>query len=348
MQSLHFVLHYLPQLTTQTIVALCVFVVAFYIKRPFVSVLLKIISHFLSDSLKQIFLTKQTTIFFAAEAVVLTLGAIPLYHAFSYSWIFNLMITVFVISVTLLISEITDALLKYAKEQSDILKAADSIDLTNFIRKMTRAAFFIFAVLILLNQYSQGDIQSSDILKFLGFLTAGISFAARDYISNFFGSLGILFGNHFSKGEKISVDSLEGKVESLGLQQTIIRTRDQSLAYIPNSKLMTTGILINKSRLNYQVVFLEFCISSQIEGSVMHDIFEKIKSYLLAHPSMSKNNTPEIFISGVCNGLFCITLKTLVRHSENKDQVKTQLLPAIRDILKEKNIVFAPEGKQVS
>lgn len=320
-----------------------IFIIIFYIRKKISQIIIHFMYRFFSEQLVDKLSNKATGISFALETIISSMALYPLYNLTQNQFIYNLFFTFIVLGGIILCTEIMRVFFLYARDKSEILKEADTIDLTNFLIKIIRLIIVVVGIFMLIKQYSQDDFQLSSLIYFLSFLTAGISFAARDYIGNFFGAIGILISNPFSKGEKISIYDIEGKIESFGFQQTIMRQKDQSLVYIPNAKLMTKGVFLNKSRKYFQSIFVEFLISSHTKEELIKKSFEEIYATLLTHPSMIKNNKPEAFIKEIFKGLFKINVITLAKNSENDDLVKQEVILITRNILIKNHIHFAQE-----
>lgn len=89
------------------------------------------------------------------------------------------------------------------------------------------------------------DIFALDINKLLaGLGIGGLAFAlaAKDTISNVFGSLTILIDRPFQIGDWVTIGKADGSVESVGVRSTRIRTFHNSLITIPNSQLINATI----------------------------------------------------------------------------------------------------------
>ena len=91
------------------------------------------------------------------------------------------------------------------------------------------------------------------ILRNLGFdLTAVIAglgigglafaFAAQKTIENLFGTVTVVADEAIQVGDHCQVGTIEGRVESIGLRSTQIRTADRALVSVPNGQLATTSI----------------------------------------------------------------------------------------------------------
>ena len=73
---------------------------------------------------------------------------------------------------------------------------------------------------------------------------AGIAFASKDVVANFFGGLLIMFNRPFKVGDFIKSGSkVEGKVTRIGLYATYLDTEDGNVLYVPNSIFNNSEIL---------------------------------------------------------------------------------------------------------
>lgn len=123
----------------------------------------------------------------------------------------------------------------------------------------------------------------------LGIVGLGVSLAAKDTISNLFGSLTVLLDRPFRIGDWVVIDSkVEGMVEEVGLRSCRIRTFYDSLITIPN------GVLTNASIDNYGMRTyrrLSTYISVQYDTPVkkLEAYCEGIRQIIAAHPHTRKD-----------------------------------------------------------
>ncbi|USO02428.1 MAG: mechanosensitive ion channel [Alphaproteobacteria bacterium] len=322
-----------------------VFLVMAYFRKEISRFVVNLVFRFLPEGLAALLTERLTRIFFALEILILSKAMYPLYEITKYFWLYNIIFTGVVLGSVVIGLEVMSAFFLYTRQKSDFLKEADSIDLTNFLTKISKFIIVLIAILTLLKQYSQDEFKLSSLISFLGFLTAAISFAAREYIANFFGSIGILFSNPFSKGDKIFIENTEGIVESFGFQQTAIRHKDQSIVYIPNAKLIVQNIYKNKSRMKTKPILVDFYISSHVKETDVDKSFAAIVTNLTAFDGMVKNNKPEAYISEIAHGLFKVHVRTTAKSSENTDILRQKVFMIIRDELMKNNIQFENEGE---
>jgi len=82
------------------------------------------------------------------------------------------------------------------------------------------------------------DIPITPLLASLTVAGVGFSFAAKDTVENFFGSVAVLLDRPFDIGDWIVVGETEGIVEEVGFRSTRVRTFYNSQITIPNSNLV--------------------------------------------------------------------------------------------------------------
>lgn len=76
-----------------------------------------------------------------------------------------------------------------------------------------------------------------------------VALAAQNTLANFLGSLVILADRLFQIGDVVRIDPIEGKVESIGLRSTRIRTATGDRVTIPN-KTVADSVVINRTPRN--------------------------------------------------------------------------------------------------
>ncbi|MCF6175437.1 MAG: mechanosensitive ion channel family protein [Victivallaceae bacterium] len=121
-------------------------------------------------------------------------------------------------------------------------KTTNNLDdlIVNLIRKTLKITLITIAVLFI-GQSILG-LNITTLLAGAGVLGLGIAFAAKDTISNFFGSLMIILDKPFKVGDRIVVDGVDGVVEHVGFRSTRLRTLPGHLVTVPNSKMADNAI----------------------------------------------------------------------------------------------------------
>jgi MscS family membrane protein len=135
------------------------------------------------------------------------------------------------------------------------------------------------------------DIFAFDIDKILaGLGIGGLAFAlaAKDTISNIFGSLTILIDRPFQIGDWVTIGSADGTVESVGVRSTRIRTFYNSLIAIPNSQLINATI-DNWGARQYRRITSTISIAYDTPPEKIDAFCEAIRELIRRHPYTRKD-----------------------------------------------------------
>ncbi len=76
------------------------------------------------------------------------------------------------------------------------------------------------------------------VLAGLSIGSLAVGFAAKDSIENLFGTFTVLLDNPFKLGDLVKVNDIEGTVEQVGFRSTRVRTFEDSVITIPNSRFI--------------------------------------------------------------------------------------------------------------
>ncbi|WP_392485906.1 mechanosensitive ion channel family protein [Haloimpatiens sp. FM7315] len=108
-----------------------------------------------------------------------------------------------------------------------------------FVSKIIRFLIIAFAVIMVIEKWGY-DIQG--FIAGLGLGGLAFALAAKDAASNIFGGMIILMDKPFNIGDWIYTPSVEGIVEDISFRSTRVRTFDEGLVTVPNSKLVNEAI----------------------------------------------------------------------------------------------------------
>lgn len=109
-------------------------------------------------------------------------------------------------------------------------------DIYPLLQKLLFFGFVLLGCVVAANNlgYSIGGL-----LTTLGIGGAAIAFAAQNTLSNLWGAVSILLDQPFKEGDWIRIgNKAYGRVESIGLRSTRLRTEQNTLVIIPNNILM--------------------------------------------------------------------------------------------------------------
>ncbi len=157
-------------------------------------------------------------------------------------------------------------------------------ELVNLIKQIMKVIILIIAFLLFLREL---DVDITGFLASLGLGGLVIAMASKDTISNFFGSLKIIFDESFSQGDWIKVSGVEGTVIELGFISTKIRTFDNALISVPNSKLANESVKNWNRRKVGRRIKMNIGISYSAQRENLLKAVDEIREMLIAHPDIA-------------------------------------------------------------
>jgi small-conductance mechanosensitive channel len=124
-------------------------------------------------------------------------------------------------------------------------------------------------------------------------LSVGIGFGLKDIVNNFVSGMIIMFGGSIKKGDIIQQGKNLGRVESVSVRNTVVRTLDNTMVIIPNSSFLK-GEIVN---LSYHDATTRLTIPIAVAPGAK---IKKVRKLLLAvakdNENVLKNPKPEVNI----------------------------------------------------
>lgn len=156
------------------------------------------------------------------------------------------------------------------------------------VAKLLRITLFIVASLVLMQSLGLGI---GGLLALGGAGGIGISLAAKDLLSNFFGAIMIYADKPFRVGETIRSPDREisGTVEAIGWRLTKIRTFDKRLLLVPNSAFNLVSIE-NFAKMSHRrirdIIKVRYCDIAKV-----NKLTAQIKKMLEDHEGIDTSQT---------------------------------------------------------
>jgi MscS family membrane protein len=152
--------------------------------------------------------------------------------------------------------------------------------LVPLLRKTAKT--FVFAIgLVAIGNSLSLDMKS--LLAGLGIGGIAFALAAKDTISNLFGSLTVLLDKPFRIGDWVVIDGgIEGGIEEVGLRSTRIRTSYDSLISVPNGTL-TNSHIDNYGQRTYRRFSTHLGLEYGTPPHLIEAFCEGIRQIILAH-----------------------------------------------------------------
>lgn len=179
-----------------------------------------------------------------------------------------------------------------------------------FIRKIIRAFILVLAVVLVIQNLGYSI---SGLLASLGIGGLAVALAAKETLSNVFGSIMILLDRPFRVGDWIKTDNIEGTVEEIGFRSTRIRTFAKTLITVPNNIIATTS-LNNFSRMPKRRIKMTVGVTYASTPEQMRAAVRTIRSMLEQHPAINQDfmlvNFTDFSPSSLDILIYCFTTTT--------------------------------------
>ncbi|MEO1498679.1 MAG: mechanosensitive ion channel family protein [Planctomycetota bacterium] len=128
----------------------------------------------------------------------------------------------------------------------------------------------------------------SALLGGLGIGGLAIALASQETLSNFFGSITVLFDRPFEVGDWVVVEGIEGEVETVGFRSTRIRTGLNSQVTLPNSKLAGASV-DNWGRRKYRRYLTRIGVEYSTSPERIEAFCEGIRELIRRQPHTRKD-----------------------------------------------------------
>jgi len=161
----------------------------------------------------------------------------------------------------------------------------DKFNLTarNFLISGIRFTVYLIASVSILTLWV-GNL--SGLIAGLGITSLAVALAAQDSLSNFFGSISIMLDKPFDVGDYIVVSGdLEGNVEHVGLRSTRIRQLSGSLVTAPNSNL-ATAVIYNETKRSQRRVSFTVGLEYKTPPEKLEAFVKAVEKLLFADPDV--------------------------------------------------------------
>lgn len=166
--------------------------------------------------------------------------------------------------------------------------------LSKFIIALTRIALILFVILAAINRVG---IQTTSFVAVLGAAAFAVGFALQGSLSNFASGVMLIIFRPLKVGDYIEGAGQSGTVEEVGIFVTILKTPDNKVIFIPNSKLMGDSI-INYSVKDKRRVDMVFGISYSDDIDKAKKVINQIISN---DPRILKDPAPQIVVSALAD-----------------------------------------------
>lgn len=183
---------------------------------------------------------------------------------------------IIILNITWLINRIFNSLVEEYIEPFVIKTESDLDDhLLPVIKKTLCVVIWVIGIIMAMDSFGY-DVRA--LIAGFGIGGIAIAMAAKDSISNIFGSFNIFTDKPFKIGDRIRIGGYDGSVVEIGVRSTRLKTLDGTLVTIPNSKItdsMVENVTLEPSRkvvLNLGLTYDTSSENIEIAMNILRDI----------------------------------------------------------------------------
>ena len=158
--------------------------------------------------------------------------------------------------------------------------------LLSFFTKVLQALIIALTVVIILKELGY-DVNG--LIAGLGLSGLTFALAAQDTASNFVSGLVILVDKPFGVGDWISVAGMEGIVEEMNFRSCRIRTFDNALISVPNSKISGDSVT-NWTKMNLRKTNITIGLLYSTSKQTMQTVCDQIRRQLKQMPEIKTDS----------------------------------------------------------
>ncbi len=169
----------------------------------------------------------------------------------------------------------------------------------------------------------------------LGALGVGIGFGLQNIVNNFTSGLILLFERSVKRGDILTVEGTDGRVEQVGLRASVLRTRKGDDLILPNSMLVENMVTNYSYRDDLQRVDVNVGVSYNADPHRVREILLQV-----AHDcdAVLKNPPATVLFTDFGESSIDFQLRSWIDDAWKHPQVRSELLFAIWDALKAEGI----------
>ncbi|PID42269.1 MAG: hypothetical protein CSB48_10810 [Proteobacteria bacterium] len=255
-------------------------------------------------------------------------------HAVS---LFNLGLSVFIITVTFIAAKRLPALLEF------MLLPYMKNNQGGLYTTRTLLGYLIVAIgfLVVLNRMGASWTQ----LQWLAAaLSVGIGFGLQEIVANFISGLIILFERPIRVGDVVTVGDTDGVVTRIKIRATTIRNWDHKELLVPNKEFITSRLL--NWTLSDQTTRL-IITAGVAYGSDVEKAMTIMARLAQDHPQVLPDPAPTVYFESLGDNALIITLRAFVAKNENRMSTLSELHLAIYNALNEAEIPISYPQRDV-
>jgi len=219
-----------------------------------------------------------------------------------------------------------------------MLRAKVDAILISFVASLSYVALMVFVVIAALGQVG---IQTTSFIAILGAAGLAVGLALQGSLSNFAAGVLMIIFKPFKLGDFIEAGGATGSVEKIEIFTTTLKSPDNKIIIIPNSRV-TGGNIINYTSQPIRLVDLQVVINYKDDIAKIERLLREI---LDSDERILKDPAPAIGVAKFTETSVRIAVLPWVKTADY-DAVAGQILRKVKELF-DSNRVLPPLGDQL-
>ena len=209
-------------------------------------------------------------------------------------------------------------------------------DLVPIVKNVWTLSVIVFAVFALFGAW---DVDITPLLASAGVAGIVLGLAARETISNFFGSIALYADDTYEVGDYIEVEGNGGFVEDISIRSTRLRTLNDNFVTVPNSKLHNSMIKNKGAPTSSHRIEIEVGVSYDDDHEVARGLIEDtVEEVIRDHSELvdsAQAESFEVLLKDLGNSAVVFRIFVWIEDPSDEPEIRDGISSAVYAALEE-------------
>ncbi|WP_430811027.1 MULTISPECIES: mechanosensitive ion channel family protein [unclassified Carboxylicivirga] len=238
----------------------------------------------------------------------------------------------FLLVIILYLSVLLSNIIKVLLEEDVLSKTNLSQGLPHTFALLAKYAFITVGIVLAVNM---AGIPTSSLTVLLGAFGVGIGFGLQNIFNNLVSGLILLFERPIKIDDVVEVGQLLGKVKSIGIRSSVVRTFDGAEVIVPNGNLISNEVInwTHSDPIRRHEVFVGVAYGSDV--SKVKDI---LKEQLGMHTDILKDPEPSVLFVSLGDSSLDFRVLFWISKVQEGLKIKSEVTKMIYEALNKEGI----------
>lgn len=252
--------------------------------------------------------------------------------------------TFIVINIAKVLAEIISPDSRIMNKMKNSEKFSDNKVTINIVSKVIRVLLYIVAGFMIIADFGY-DL--SGLVTGLGLGSVFIALAAQELVENLISGMAIISDKPFEIGDYIQVGDYAGTVEEIKFRSTKIRTAENMVVTIQNSKIVSEYV-VNVSKIEKRRIDINLRLPLDINAKELAELMDSIKLVLYSNPEIITNSL-QVNLGEIIDDAVKVSIYFYISITDYAEflKFKTKANLSVMKLLEDKKIKLVYPGRNI-